>query len=207
MTRLGANLSPHPNADKEIYRHLKKQLKKPSDFSIEAKDYIGDIVAAANIYIRLRSMQYTKHGIYNFVQGKENLVRVPFDVDFFFSVGDFLLRLLKLILIRFEEFFLGILKFHGQNKLCRVSTCNIMRETALPVVYIRCTLHNSPILTILDYFFSGWLSCQIFEGKSAFNFQKVVDSALFSQPRSENVCMKKVYYINYSCLRSFVVEV
>ncbi|KAG2196985.1 hypothetical protein INT47_006932, partial [Mucor saturninus] len=49
VTRLGAKLSPHPNADKDIYRNLKKQLKslEPSDIWMEAKNYIGDIVAAA----------------------------------------------------------------------------------------------------------------------------------------------------------------
>lgn len=52
MTRLGAKLSSHPGADKETYRHLKKQLKpfEASDIWMEAKDYIYDIVAAVNIF-------------------------------------------------------------------------------------------------------------------------------------------------------------
>ncbi|CAO3703054.1 unnamed protein product [Rhizopus stolonifer] len=51
VTRLGAKLSPHPDADKDIYRQLKKQLKpcEESDIWMEAKNYIGDIVAATNI--------------------------------------------------------------------------------------------------------------------------------------------------------------
>ncbi|KAG1084253.1 hypothetical protein G6F42_021868 [Rhizopus arrhizus] len=51
VTRLGAKLSSHPSADKETYRHLKKQLKpfEASDIWMEAKDYIRDIVAAADI--------------------------------------------------------------------------------------------------------------------------------------------------------------
>ncbi|KAI9022745.1 hypothetical protein CLU79DRAFT_702229, partial [Phycomyces nitens] len=39
ITRLGAKLSPHPNADKDTYRHLKKQLQpcEASDVWIKAK--------------------------------------------------------------------------------------------------------------------------------------------------------------------------
>lgn len=52
VTRLGAKLSPHPNADIEIYRNLKKQLKplEASDNWVEAQNYICDIVAAASIF-------------------------------------------------------------------------------------------------------------------------------------------------------------
>ena len=52
MICLGANLPPRLNADKDMYRHLKKQLKphEASDIWIEAKDYIGDMVAAVNIF-------------------------------------------------------------------------------------------------------------------------------------------------------------
>lgn len=52
MTRLGAKLSPHPNANKDVYRHLKKQLKpcEASSIWMEAKNYIDDIIAAVNIF-------------------------------------------------------------------------------------------------------------------------------------------------------------
>ncbi|KAG1495164.1 hypothetical protein G6F47_009136 [Rhizopus delemar] len=51
VTRLGAKLSPHPNANKDVYRHLKKQLKpcEASSIWMEAKNYIDDIIAATNI--------------------------------------------------------------------------------------------------------------------------------------------------------------
>jgi hypothetical protein len=51
VTRLDAKLSPHTNADKDLYRHLKKQLKpyEASDVWDEIEDYIGDIISAVNI--------------------------------------------------------------------------------------------------------------------------------------------------------------
>lgn len=51
MIRLGAKLSPHPNANKDIYRYLQKQLKpcEASDIWVEAKDCIDGMVAVTNI--------------------------------------------------------------------------------------------------------------------------------------------------------------
>ncbi|CAO3615034.1 unnamed protein product [Mucor hiemalis] len=51
VTRLGAKLSPHPKADKEAYRHLKKQLKpcEASGIWANTKEYISDIIAANDI--------------------------------------------------------------------------------------------------------------------------------------------------------------
>lgn len=52
MIRLGAKLSPHPNANKDIYRYLQKQLKpcEASDIWVEAKDCIDGMVAVVNIF-------------------------------------------------------------------------------------------------------------------------------------------------------------
>ncbi|KAG1472438.1 hypothetical protein G6F56_001537 [Rhizopus delemar] len=74
-------------------------------------------------------------------------------------------------------------------------------------LHIRCTPLNNPILAILNFSWtisSSWLSCQLFEGKITFSFQKVMDSALLHTKVREFLC-EEAHRINYSCLWVVVV--